>query len=124
MRLIVAFLLALGLAWFWDRFLRIIKLNQNIRIGIGMPLGEEAIKYLVAGIFQFPPILIYILFGLGEGCLETFLLKKSFDLKLILAGGLTHFFFGLFFILPVPPFLSISLAITIHIFWNILLIKD
>lgn len=89
-----------------------------------MPLGEEAIKYLIAIAFHFSPILIYILFGLGEGCLEAFLLKKPTNLKLILAGGLTHFVFGLLFLLPIPPFSSISFAITAHLIWNNLLIKD
>ena len=124
MKLIVTVCLALGLAWIWDRFLRFLKLNQKIRIGIGMPLGEEAIKFSLALAFHFQPLLIYILFGFGEGCLESFPLKKPDALKLILAGGLTHFGFGVFYIFSVPPVISFGLAIAIHLIWNNLLLKS
>lgn len=124
MKLIVALCLALGLAWVWDRFLRFLKLDQKIRIGIGMPIGEEAIKYSIAFAFHHHPLLIYTLFGLGEGFLEAFLLKKPHDLKLILAGGLIHFGFGVFFLFPVSPIISLGFAMVIHFLWNNLLIKE
>lgn len=103
MKLIAAVCLALSLAWLWDRFLRFLKLDQKIRIGIGMPIGEEVIKYSMALAFHFQPLLIYTLFGLAEGWLETFLLKKPDALKLILAGGLIHFGFGVFFYFRFHP---------------------
>ncbi|NLW48949.1 MAG: hypothetical protein GXY86_16665 [Firmicutes bacterium] len=124
MKLIAALCLALGLAWIWGRFLRFIKLDQKIRIGIGMPLGEEAIKFSLALAFDYQPLLVYLLFGFGEGLLESFLLKKPEALKLILAGGLTHFGFGVFFLFPVPPVLSFGLAIILHFLWNNLLLKN
>lgn len=124
MKLIVALCLALGLAWIWDLFLRFLKLDQKVRIGIGMPIGEEVIKYSMAFAFHYHPLLIYSLFGLGEGCLEAFLLKRPYDLKLILAEGLIHFGFGVFFLFPVPPVFSFGFAMGVHLLWNNLLIKD
>lgn len=99
-------------------------MDQKIRIGIGMPLGEEVIKYSMAFAFHYHPSLIYTLFGLGEGWLETFLLKRPYDLKLILAEGLIHFGFGVFFLFPVPPVFSLGFAMVIHFLWNNLLIGD
>ncbi len=124
MRLIAAVCLTLSLAWLWDRLLRLLKFEQKIRIGIGVPIGEEAIKYFMAVAFHFHPLIIYSLFGFGEGCLETFLLKKPSALKLIIAGGLIHFCFGVFFLFPIPPIFSLSFGITAHLLWNNLLIKD
>lgn len=124
MKLIVTLCLALGLAWIWDLFLKFLKMDQKIRIGIGMPLGEEVIKYSMAFAFHYHPSLIYTLFGLGEGWLETFLLKRPYDLKLILAEGLIHFGFGVFFLFPVPPVFSLGFAMVIHFLWNNLLIGD
>jgi hypothetical protein len=124
MKLIVIVFLALGLAWIWDLFLRFLKLDWKIRIGIGMPLGEEVIKFSLALAFHYQPLLVYTLFGFGEGWLESFFLKKPEVLKLILAGGLTHFGFGVFYLFPVPPVLSFGLAIATHFLWNNLLIKN
>lgn len=124
MRLLIAVSLALGLAWLWDRFLRCLNLNQKIRVGLGIPLGEEAIKFSLAVAFHLQPWLLYTLFGFGEGCLEMFLLKKPFALKLIIAGGLIHFGFGVLFLFPFPSGLSLSFAITTHLFWNNLIIRD
>lgn len=124
MRLTIAVILALSLAWLWDRFLRFLKWNQKLRVGLGNPLGEEAIKYSLAMAFQLQPWLVYLLFGLGEGGLEALLLKRKGALKLMIAGGLTHFGFGLFFLFPIHPGLSWALAIVTHLLWNNLLIQD
>lgn len=124
MRLLVAVTLALGLAWVWDRFLRLIQWNQKLRVGLGIPFGEEIIKYSLAISFQIQPWLVYLLFGLGEGGLEGFLLKRKPLLKLIIAGGLTHFGFGLFFLFPVDPNLSWGFALVTHLLWNNLLIQE
>ena len=124
MKLLIALTLALSLAWLWDRFLRFLKWNQKLRVGLGNPLGEEIIKYSLAMAFQIQPWLVYLLFGFGEGGLEAFLLKRKVALKLMLAGGLTHFGFGLFYLFPIPPVLSWGFAIVCHLLWNNLLIQD
>lgn len=124
MRPLIATILALSLAWCWDRFLRFLKLNQKWRVGFGIPLGEEIIKYSLAITFQLQPWLVYLLFGLGEGVLETILLKGQFSLKILLAGGLIHLGFGLFFLFSFPQELSWGFAIITHLLWNNLLIRD
>lgn len=123
MRLLVAVILGLSLAWLWDCFLHFLNWNQKLRVGFGIPLGEEAIKYSIALAFHLQPWLVYLLFGLGEGGLETVLLKRPFSLKLIIAGGLTHFCFGLLFLFPFSHGLSLGFAIATHLFWNNLLIR-
>ena len=120
----VALSLALSLAWLWDRFLRFSKWDQKLRVGLGNPLGEEVIKYSLAVVFQLQPWLVYLLFGLGEGVLEAFLLKRKVPLKLILAGGMIHFGFGMFFLFPIHQGLSWGCAIITHLLWNNLLIQD
>lgn len=122
MRLLVAVTLALSVAWLWDRFLRFLKWNQKLRVGLGNPLGEEVVKYSLAMAFQLQPWLVYLLFGLGEGVLEAFLLKRKVALKLIIAGGLIHLCFGLFFLFPVRTGICWAFAVVAHIFWNNLLI--
>lgn len=124
MRILIAVTLALSLAWLWDRFLRFIKWNQKLRVGLGNPLGEEVIKYSLAMAFHLQPWLVYLLFGLGEGGLEAFLLKRKVALKLMIAGGITHFGFGLFFLFPIHPGLSWGFAVVSHLLWNNLLIQD
>ena len=124
MRLLFTVILALSLAWLWDRFLRLLKWDQKLRIGLGVSLGEEAIKYFLAMAFQLRPWLVYLLFGLGEGGLEAILLKKKSALKLIIAGGLIHFGFGLFFLFPFHYNLSWGWAIITHLLLNNLLIQD
>ncbi len=124
MRLLIAVILGLSLAWLWDRFLRFLNWDQELRVGLGIPLGEEAIKYSLALAFQLQPWLVYLFFGLGEGGLEAFLLKRPFSLKLIIGGGLIHFGFGLLFLFPIPSALSWGFAIVTHLSWNNLLIRD
>ena len=123
MRLLIAVGFGLSAAWLWDRLLRFLKWNQKIRVGIGAPVGEELIKYSLAVVFQLQPWLFYLSFGVGEGILESLLLKKRFDLKLIAAGALTHFSFGLLFLFRFQPLLSLAFAIATHSLWNNLLIR-
>lgn len=120
----VAVTLALSLAWLWDRFLRFLKWNQKLRVGFGIPLGEEFIKYSLAMAFHLQPWLVYLLFGLGEGALEAYLLERKITLKLMIAGGLIHFGFGLFFLFPIHHSFSWGFAVATHLLWNNLLIRD
>jgi hypothetical protein len=117
MRLVLAGIFAIGLAFLWDRWLRFLGLNQRIRVGFWVPVGEEMIKYLVSCLFNLVPPLVYLVFGLGEGLYETYRVKRL-DLVLMAAGVVTHLTFGLFFILKTPVVISLVFAIAAHLAWN------
>jgi hypothetical protein len=123
MRFILAGWLAFGLAWLWAWFLRTIGLKECWRLGLAIPCGEELIKVSIAWWFQLWPPIIYLLFGFSEGLYESVIYKKRFDPALILAGIITHFAFGLFFWFKFAGWLSLFLAVIMHLSWNNLIIR-
>ena len=109
---------AIGLALMWDRLLFNSGIKLRNRICIGVPIGEEIIKFFFCRFFHLTPMVFYAFFGLGEGFYETFQLKKPFDLLLVVMGVLTHWSFSLFYLLKLPVMMSLSLAIISHMLWN------
>jgi hypothetical protein len=108
----------MGLAWLWDRLLIISGINQQLRIGILIPIGEEIIKFMIFYYLCLPSALFYGLFGLGEGLFESFTVPKRFKFTLILAGCITHLIFSLFYLTIFPRYFQLLLAIMAHSLWN------
>lgn len=123
MRLVLAGFLAVSLALLWDRALLYIGVKEVNRVGIGVPLGEELLKYTLSLVFSIAPPLLYAAFGLGEGLYETFWRKNRFNLGLLGAGVVTHLGFGVLFLCGAPSLISLSFAIVTHIIWNSSIIK-
>lgn len=120
---LVAGVLAVSFAWIWDRCLYHFGLDERLRIQLGIPVGEEIIKYATGSYFQIPILLIYVLFGFGEGILEAVSNYKYIKtplniIYLVLAGCLTHLLFGFFFLTTFPIYLQLLLAMIAHISWN------
>ncbi|HBE77016.1 MAG TPA: hypothetical protein DDW65_04430 [Firmicutes bacterium] len=123
MKLILAGWLTVGLALLWDRFLYWVKVKENIRVVLLIPLGEELLKYGVSYYNNLFPPFLFACFGLGEGIYESIHLKKGVSCRLILAAVLPHTFFSLFYLLKIPLWLSLGLAIIIHSIWNYLVLN-
>lgn len=118
MKYILTAWLAIGFALCWNRILSYLKIKDTIRLGMIIPISEEIFKFSVSYYFHLAPFLIYALFGLGEGIFETIHLKKKPKLTALLAGVLTHSFFSIFFLLDIPVFLGLAMAMISHLIWN------
>lgn len=111
--------ITVGLAYLWDILLKTLGSSPGFRVGFGMPIGEELLKFSVCFWFGLTPWLLYALFGLGEGLFDTFHVKHRLDLLLIGAGIVTHLVTGLFFLLQNNPvWFDFLLALIFHILWN------
>lgn len=117
-KLLAATLLAMGVAWVWDKLLIGSGIRQQLRIGIFIPVGEEIIKFVIFNSLHLLPVLFFSLFGLGEGLFESFRIPKRFKITLIVAGSVTHTFFSLFYLTSFPGYLQLLMAISGHILWN------
>jgi hypothetical protein len=122
-KLLAGSILAMGLAWLWDRLFIVSGINQQIRIGILIPIGEEIIKLVILDHLCFSPLLFYGLFGLGEGIFESFRVPKHFKSTLILAGWITHTIFSLFYLTVLPRYFQLFLAICAHCLWNFTVLR-
>jgi len=118
MKLIICAALALGIAWLLNRFWLRLGLKEQLRVGYLAPLGEELIKYVVATLFYLSLPFFYACFGLGEGIYETILIHKRLVIPLILAGVIVHLSSSVFFLLPLPLWMRLGLAIAAHLCWN------
>lgn len=117
-RLLAGSLLAMGLAWLWDRLFINSGVNQQLRIGILIPMAEEIIKFGIVDSLYLPFPLFYFLFGLGEGIFESFGVLKRFKITVILAGCIIHTIFSLFYLTAFPRYSQLILAICAHSLWN------
>ncbi|MGE5582826.1 MAG: hypothetical protein ACM3X9_09860 [Bacillota bacterium] len=123
MKLIIAGWIAIGLALLWDRVLYFCGVNETLRVGILAPLGEEFLKWGVSFYYQLSPLFLYAFFGLGEGIYELIHSNKPLKWFLVPAGVLQHTAFGTFFLFKMPVWLSLSLAIVSHLFWNGMILR-
>lgn len=124
MRYVFIGCLSIGLALWWDRLLFNLGIKSRNRICIGVPIGEELIKFLFCLFFHLRPMIFYAVFGLEEGFYETMRIKKPFDLLLFGTGVFTHWFFSIFFLLKVPIMINLALAILSHMAWNRLILTS
>jgi hypothetical protein len=116
--LLAGSLLALGLAWLWDRLFIVSGVNQRLRTGLLIPIGEEVVKLGIFNLLHLSPPLLYGLFGLGEGLLESFGLPRRYKITLIFAGCITHTIFSLFYLTVFSLYFQLILAICAHCLWN------
>lgn len=118
MRWILAGLCSLGLAFGWNRFLPGFGWAKRWRIGLFIPLGEEAIKYFVAFLFHLHPLGLGLIFGLGEGLYESGQIRRRSKALTIVSGVLTHLLFGWIYALNGVNGLSLAIATLLHAWWN------
>jgi hypothetical protein len=125
MRYIFIGCFAVGLALMWDRLLFSLNIKQWRRICIGVPLGEEIIKFVFCYFFNLIPMIFYAVFGLGEGFYEAMRLKKPSNPLLLLSSGVfTHWSFSLVFLLRFPVMVNLIMAIISHMLWNIYILHS
>ncbi len=114
----MAGLVALFAAWLWDRLLYRSGLPEKLRVGIGVPIGEELLKLGAASYFGIPLILIHPIFGFGEGLFESIRLYKVLHWQTVLVGVFTHLLFGIAYVSVKSTTVSLFSAIILHSLWN------
>ncbi|HOJ77237.1 MAG TPA: hypothetical protein PLZ08_08350 [Bacillota bacterium] len=118
MKIVLAGLFSITIAFFGDRLLTFLKIPEPVRVGLLVPVVEELVKIYIALLLQLSPLYVSSIFGLGEGIIEVICSQNEPKPVLFWAAFLLHTILGLIYLSPLLLTFKISIAIIGHVLWN------